>query len=243
MLRCLVIDDERIAREGLLEFIKQFDFLDPVGEYANALDALTLIRNKEIDLIFLDIEMPGIKGIRFAELLVALPVLVVFTTAYADYALSSYKVNAIDYLLKPIFFEDFEQAVWKAKSWHERLYPPASVPHLYFREGGLEHRIVVGDIMYAKSLQNYVQLFLTDKRVLTVHLTLKALLDLLPAPQFIQLHRSYVVQEACITALDGQYVYVQDTALPIARDRKHAVAQLLAQGTPPVRGPLDSPLP
>jgi DNA-binding LytR/AlgR family response regulator len=231
MLRCLVIDDERIAREGLLEFIKQFDFLYPVGDYANALDALPLIKNKEIDLLFLDIEMPGIKGIRFAELVVDIPVLVIFTTAYADYALPGYKVNAIDYLLKPIFFEDFEKAVWKAKTWHERLYPPASVPYLFFKEDGIVHRVIVGDIMYVKSLQNYVQLFLTDKRVLTVHKTLKALLDLLPANKFIQLHRSYIVQEEYITALDGQFAYVQATALPIARERKHLVAQLLAQRT------------
>jgi DNA-binding LytR/AlgR family response regulator len=231
MLRCLVIDDERIAREGLLEFIKRFDFLDPVGDYANALDALSLIRNKEIDLIFLDIEMPSIKGIRFAEMIVDIPVLVIFTTAYADYALPGYKVSAIDYLLKPIFFEDFEKAVWKARTWHERMSPPASVPYLFFKEDGLVHRIAIGDIMYVKSLQNYVQLFLMDKRVLTVHKTMKALVDLLPATKFIQIHRSYIVQKEYIMAIDGQFAYVHDTALPIARERKYLIAQLLAQRT------------
>ncbi|UOQ71598.1 LytR/AlgR family response regulator transcription factor [Hymenobacter cellulosilyticus] len=134
MLRCLVIDDERIAREGLLEFIKRFDYLHPVGDYANALDALPLIRNKEIDLLFLDIEMPGIKGIRFAELIVDMPVLVIFTTAYADYALSSYKGNTIDYLLKPIFLEDFEKAVSKARTWHERLFPRQAHPTCFLKK-------------------------------------------------------------------------------------------------------------
>lgn len=229
MLRCVVIDDERIAREGLLAFIQQFDFLQAVGDYANALEALVLIRQQQVDLVFLDIEMPGIQGLRFAELLVDLPVLVIFTTAYADYALQGYQVNALGYLLKPIFFADFAQAVQKARRWQQRLTPAGPADYLFVRHDGVEHRVVIRNILYAKSLQNYVQLFLRDARVLTVHLTLKALLDQLPGEAFVQVHRSYLVQQACITALDGYFVYVQTTALPIARERRHAVAQFLAR--------------
>ncbi|MBO2009298.1 LytR/AlgR family response regulator transcription factor [Hymenobacter negativus] len=230
MLRCLVIDDERIAREGLLEFVKQFDFLHPVGDYANALASIDLIKNKEVDLIFLDIEMPGIKGIKFAEMIGDLPVMVIFTTAYPEYALKGYKVNAIGYLLKPIFFEDFEKAVLKAKKWHELMHTDdGESEYLFFKENGVSHRIVVEDIMYVKSLQNYVQLFLKDKRVVIVHNTLKAVQELLPAKKFIQLHRSYLVQKACITSIDGQFAHVHSTALPIARDRKQLLAELLTQ--------------
>ncbi|MFD1470437.1 LytR/AlgR family response regulator transcription factor [Hymenobacter caeli] len=230
MLRCLVIDDERIAREGLLEFIKQFDFLGVVGDYANALESLDLIRNKEVDLIFLDIEMPGIKGIRFAEMIGDLPVMIIFTTAYAEYALKGYKVNAIGYLLKPIFFEDFEKAVLKAKTWHELRHAEDSASeYLFFRENAVSHRIVITDIVYVKSLQNYVQLFLKDKRVVIVHTTLKAIQELLPAQKFIQLHRSYLAQKACITSVDGQFAHVPSAALPIARDRKQLLAELLTQ--------------
>lgn len=172
--------------------------------------------------------MPGIRGLAFAELLVELPVLIIFTTAYAEYALPGYKVNAIDYLLKPIFFEDFAQAVHKARHWQARRGPAADEsPYLFFKDDGLAHRVAPEDIVYARSLQNYVQLFLKDQRVLTVHQTLKALLQMLPAGKFVQLHRSYVVQMACLTAFDGQFAYVHSTALPIARDRKHLVAQLL----------------
>ena len=230
MLRCLVIDDERIAREGLLEFVKQFNFLEPVGDYATALEALDLIGNKEVDLLFLDIEMPGVKGIRFAEMISSLPVMIIFTTAYPDYALEGYKVNAIDYLLKPIFFADFEKAVLKAQKWHALLHPESDESaYLFFKENGVSHRIVIDDIMYVKSLQNYVQLFLKDKRTLIVHKTLKAVQDLLPAKKFVQLHRSYLVQTACISSVDGQFAYIQATALPIARERKPLLAELLTQ--------------
>lgn len=230
MLRCLIIDDERIAREGLLAFVKQFDFLDPVGDYANALDCLELIRNKQIDLLFLDIEMPYIKGIKFAELIRELPVMIIFTTAYAEYALQGYKVNAIDYLLKPIFFDDFEKAVLKAKQWYDlRDSGGSEAKYIFFKENGVSHRISVPDIMYIKSLQNYVQLFLKDKRVIIVHKTLKAMQDVLPAELFIQTHRSYLVQQECITSIDGQFVHIDATALPIARERKHMLAALLAQ--------------
>lgn len=229
-MRCLVIDDERIAREGLLEFTKQFDFLQAVGDYANALESLDLIRNKEVDLIFLDIEMPGMKGIRFAELISDLPVMVIFTTAYAEHALKGYQVNAIGYLLKPIFFEDFEKAVLKAKKWHElRHVESGEVEYLFFKENGVSHRVVIEDIVYVKSLQNYVQLFLKDKRVIIVHTTLKAVQDLLPTNKFIQLHRSYLAQKACITSIDGHVAHVQFAALPIARDRKQLLVELLTQ--------------
>jgi DNA-binding LytR/AlgR family response regulator len=230
MIRCIVIDDERIARDGLLEFIKEFDFLVCVGDYSNPLQAVDLIRSKQVDLIFLDIEMPRIKGIPFAEMINDNATMIVFTTAYPEYALKGYKVNAIDYLLKPIFFDDFKGAVLKARDLFDRRFPAGESPQfVFFREDGVDHRVIVDDIVYISSLQNYVQVYLTDKRSLVVHKTLKSLQEMLPEEKFIQLHRSYLVQKQYIRAIDGLTAMVHDTPLPIARERKQSLLDVISR--------------
>jgi DNA-binding LytR/AlgR family response regulator len=230
MIRCIVIDDERIARDGLLEFIKEFDFLECVGDYANPLQAMELIRNKAVDLVFLDIEMPRIKGIQFAEMVNNNFTMIVFTTAYPEYALKGYKVNAIDYLLKPIFFEDFKKAVLKARSLFDMRYPESGdAQFIFFREDGVDHRVVIDDIAYISSLQNYVKVHLVDHRSIIVHQTLKGLQEILPGDKFIQIHRSYLVQKRCIASVDGLTAMVSNTPLPIARERKQALMDLITR--------------
>lgn len=225
-MRCIIIDDERIAREGLLEFVHAFDFLECLGTYANALQATELIQNKEVDLVFLDIEMPRIKGIHFAQMINNSSTMIVFTTAYPEYALQGYKVNAIDYLLKPVFFDDFSRAVLKAKGMYDLIYPESTTPQMiYFRENGVDHRVQIADILYINSLQNYVQVHLTDARTIIIHQTLKGLLDKLPADKFVQIHRSYVINKDHITAVDGLTVLIKDAPLPIARERKQALME------------------
>ncbi|MDJ1499465.1 LytTR family DNA-binding domain-containing protein [Xanthocytophaga agilis] len=226
MIRCIVIDDERIAREGLLEFIKAFDFLECVGDYANPFQAMDLIKNKEVDLIFLDIEMPRIKGIQFAELVNNDTTMIIFTTAYSEYALKGYKVNAIEYLLKPVFLEDFTKAVHKAKRLYELMYPQDS-QFIFFREDGVDHRVHIDEITYVKSLQNYVQVYFRDNRHMIVHKTLKSLQETLPAEKFIQIHRSYLVQSKYIASINGLTAMVNNTSLPIARERKQLLLSLL----------------
>ena len=116
-MKCIVVDDERIAREGLNQFIKEFDFLEPVGNYSNAHVAMNKLQKDPVDLIFLDIQMPFLSGMDFAEMLKPAETMIIFTTAHPEFALKGYKVNAIDYFLKSIFFEDFKVAVKKRKSY------------------------------------------------------------------------------------------------------------------------------
>ena len=230
MIRCIVIDDERIARDGLLEFIKAFDFLECVGDYSNPLQAVDSIRNKQVDLIFLDIEMPRIKGIPFAEMINNNATMIVFTTAYPEYALKGYKVNAIDYLLKPIFFDDFKRTVIKARGLFEMRFPAEdNSQFVFFREDGVDHRVIIDDIVYISSLQNYVQVHLVDKRSIVVHKTLKSMQEMLPEEKFIQPHRSYLVQKRYIRAIDGLTAMVHDTPLPIARERKQMLLDLITK--------------
>jgi len=227
MMRAIIIDDERIAREGLLGFIKEFDFIECVGDYANALHAIDLVTNREVDLIFLDIDMPRIKGIQFAEMVNNASTMIIFTTAYSEYPLEGYKVNTIDYLLKPIFFEDFEKAVLKAKGMYDLMYPDCAGPKsLFFRENGLDRRVLLDDIIYIKSLQNYVQIHLKGQRNIIVHQTLKSVMEILPH-EFVQVHRSFVVKTQYIQSVDGFSVVLSDTVLPIARERKTYLMELL----------------
>lgn len=214
-----------------MEFIKEFDFLECVGDYSNPLQAVDLIRQKQVDLIFLDIEMPRIKGIPFAEMINDNAVMIVFTTAHPEYALKGYKVNAIDYLLKPIFFDDFKRAVMKARELFDMRFPASeSAQFVFFRENGVDHRVMVDDIVYISSLQNYVQVHLADKRSMVVHKTLKSVQEVLPEEKFIQLHRSYLVQKRYVRAIDGLNALVHDTTLPIARERKQALLDLITKG-------------
>ncbi|MDV3709454.1 DNA-binding response regulator [Elizabethkingia anophelis] len=227
-MRIIIIDDERIAREGLLEFSKAFDFIECVGDFANAFHAKELVVNKEVDLMFLDIDMPHIKGIQFAEMVNNSSTMIVFTTAHPEYALNGYKVNTIDYLLKPIFFEDFKKAVLKAKGMYDLIYPDSDGPKsLFFRENGADRRILLDDILYIKSMQNYVQIYLDGQRNIIVHQTLKNVLEMLPTGSFIQIHRSYVVQIRFILSIDGNSVVLPDAILPIARERKSYLLELL----------------
>jgi DNA-binding LytR/AlgR family response regulator len=232
MMRCVIIDDEPIAREGLRDFVNEFDFLYCLGEYANANEAVELIRNKEVDLIFLDIEMPRINGIKFAELVDNGTTMIIFTTAYPQYALNGYKTNTVGYLLKPIFFDEFKQAVLKAKSLYDLIHPASTEKKsVFFKENGTEHRVFIDDILFVKSLQNYVQLYLKDSRNIVIHKTLKAVQELLPAEQFIQIHRSYVVQAKCIASVDGHTARLPSSSLPIARERKAALMELLTKSS------------
>ncbi|MCD0465019.1 LytTR family DNA-binding domain-containing protein [Flavobacterium sp. ENC] len=225
-MKCIVIDDERIAREGLESFISEFDFLSNVGVFANAHLALEKLKTETVDLIFLDIEMPLLNGLEFAKLITDKPSMIIFTTAYSEYALKGYKVNAVDYLLKPIFFEDFKSAVLKAKKMYDLMYQQelTSKP-LFFKENGITVKIQPTQIMYIRSMQNYIEIYAENSKKSIIHQTLKSIADQLPTENFLQIHRSYIVNTKYITHIDGFRLSLKNTILPIARNRKNIVME------------------
>ncbi len=223
-MKCIVVDDERIAREGLNEFIKELDFLEPVGNYANAHLALNKLRKDPVDLIFLDIQMPFLSGMDFAKTLKDLGVMIIFTTAHPEFALKGYKVNAIDYLLKPIFFEDFKIAVNKVKKLYELMYDkerPSSP--LLFKENGMLYKIYPYHIIYISALQNYIEIYRDNEDKMIVHQTLKNILEELPEQEFLQIHKSYIVNLKYFKSIQDSKIFLQDIELPIARSRKSYV--------------------
>ncbi|WP_300485140.1 LytTR family DNA-binding domain-containing protein [Flavobacterium sp.] len=226
-MKCIVIDDERIAREGLSEFIKEFDFLENRGCFSNAHLALEKLNTEIIDLIFLDIQMPLLNGMEFAKRITDKSPMIIFTTAYSEFALEGYKVNTVDYLVKPIFFEDFKDAVSKAKKMYDlmRKQEDTSKP-LFFKENGVLIKVHPKNILYIQSMQNYIEIHLENSKRLIIHHTLKKILDQLPTEDFLQIHKSYIVNSKQISRIDGATLYIKDIALPISRNRKAEVLKI-----------------
>jgi DNA-binding LytR/AlgR family response regulator len=227
-MKCIVIDDERIAREGLMEFIKEFDFLENIGSYSNAHLALEKLKTETVDLIFLDIQMPFMNGLEFAQIIRDNASLIIFTTAFSEYALKGYKVNAVDYLLKPIFFDDFKASVYKAKKMFDLMHQKENVSKpLYFKENGIIIKVLPAQITHIQSLQNYVELHFENRKKVILHQTLKGILDLLPEEKFLQIHKSYIVNLNHISHLDGTTLYIGEICLPIARSRREEILRTI----------------
>ncbi|MFH6943526.1 LytR/AlgR family response regulator transcription factor [Flavobacterium aquidurense] len=223
-MKCIVIDDERIAREGLREFIKKFDFLENRGCFSNAHLALEKLKTEAIDLIFLDIQMPLLNGLEFAKMITDKQSMIIFTTAYSEFALKGYKVNAVDYLLKPIFFEDFKASVSKAKKIFDLMFQQESIlKPLFFKENSVLVKVPPMQILYIQSMQNYIEIHLENCKRIIVHHTLKNILDELPKDIFLQIHKSYIVNTKYITHIDGVTIYLNEICLPIARNRREDV--------------------
>jgi len=229
-MKCIVIDDERIAREGLNEFIKQIDFLENMGSFSNAYSALEKLKTETIDLIFLDIQMPMINGLEFAKMIADTSSIIIFTTAFSEYALKGYKVNAVDYLLKPIFFEDFKAAVFKAKKMYDLIHlKETNERPLFFKENGIISKVQPMQITYIQGLQNYIEVHLENRKRVIIHRTLKSILNQLPKESFLQIHKSYIVNTKYMTHIDGAILYLKDIGLPIARSRREELLNAFTQ--------------
>ncbi|BAP29500.1 two component system response regulator [Chryseobacterium sp. StRB126] len=228
-MKCLIVDDEPLARFHLKELADQIDFVSVVGTCATALEADTKVKESEIDLIFLDINMPYLNGIDFLEQLEN-PPLCIFTTAYSEYALEGFRLQIVDYLLKPIAFNRFYQAVNKAQQQfiiNEKLKKntPLDDPFLYVRQSDSFIKVSWVDILYIESMQNYTKLHFKDKS-LVIHQTMKAIEESLPSEHFFRIHKSFLINIIHIDMISGGRLFINKTELPISRTRKE---ELLTQ--------------
>ncbi len=219
-IRCIIIEDERIAREGIADYISRFDFLTLAGSFDNATEGLTYIHETRPDLLFLDIHMPGMNGLELAHQLTGHDTMIIFTTAYSEYALEGYQVNSVGYLVKPVFFEDFEKAVLKARTFFERKHP-AGKTWLHIKADNEDLKICTDDILYVKSLQNYVVIQLVQKSIITL-LTLKKISTLLP-DHFVQVHRSYLINMEKADKISGYEIQVGAHRIPVSQRMKNDV--------------------
>jgi len=219
-IRCLIIDDEELARGLIASYIAKVNFLELVGEFDNPISALEQLKNTHIDLIFLDIQMPDLKGTDFAKM-IPNDTAVIFTTAYSEYALKGFELNALDYLLKPINFNRFLQAVNKFKPTH-----PLSNNTITVKSGYDLYKVVYDDILYIESASEYV-IYHTEKRKIMSYQTLKSVVDQLPDSLFMRVHRSFIVNTQKVRALKGRELLVSENKIPVSERYYELVKKML----------------
>jgi DNA-binding LytR/AlgR family response regulator len=229
-LRCIIIDDEPIARKILREFTEKIPYLELQGQFENAMQARAFLQNNGVDLLFLDIEMPKRSGIEFLQEIGIRP-LVILTTAFPQYALAGYELDIIDYLLKPFAFSRFQKAVqkaWDFRQMKEAVSPGGAHTFIFVRSERRIEKIDLKDILYIESLGNYAGIYTETKKIMA-YLTLKSLESQLPPTEFIKVHQSYLVNFSRITAVEGNELRLDQKVLPIGRNYKDAVMAVIQQ--------------
>lgn len=219
-MNCIIVDDEPLAREAVKLLINEIPFFHLEGCFNNASSAAKYMNENLVDLVFLDIQMPGITGIEFAGK-ISKRTLIIFTTAYSEYALDSYEVDAIDYLIKPIHPARFKKAADKAFAYHSLLLREekenigtAADEYFFVKSDRKFFKVNFEDILFVEGLKDYVILQLNDRRIIT-HKSLKAIYDLLPKNLFLRVSKSYIVNTAQIEAFDNNDIFIGNYEIAI----------------------------
>ncbi len=233
-ITCLIVDDEPLARNLLKEYVGKVSYLELKGLCSNALEAMEFLRQQPVDLLFLDIQMPDVTGISFLRAVQKKP-MVIFTTAYSEYALESYDLDVVDYLLKPITLERFLRAVEKASqrtvngqisSPLEKTSPIEPTSFIFVKDGTKLVKVNWGDILYIEGLKDYVTIHTRDHKIVTLQ-RLKVLETQLPADKFIRIHNSYIVALNAIEVIYKNEVQVGKALLPISDSYKKAFREFV----------------
>lgn len=227
ILRCALIDDEPLALTLLESYVNKTPFLQLAGKYSSAVQAMDELPGKEIDLLFLDIQMPELNGLEFSKM-VDSHTRIVFTTAFSQYAIDGYRVNALDYLLKPISYVDFLQAANKALQWFELVQKPEEVDSIFVKSDYKLVQIELKKILYIEGLKDYVKIYTEDasKPILSL-MSMKAMEELLPSARFMRVHRSFIVQKDKIRIIDRGRIVFDKTYIPVSDSYKQTFQSFL----------------
>lgn len=222
VIKCLVVDDEPLAVEGLVDYIEETDFLITAATARNAVQGMQILSEQKIDLLFLDIHMPKMSGIEMLKQLKNPPE-VIFTTAHREYALDGFELDCVDYLLKPISFPRFLRAVNKVKT---KIADSASGPlesaHFYVKENGIFVKINYDDILYVEGVKDYIFIHTEQKRRM-VHMTMKSAEEQLGERGFMRVHRSFIVNPEKVSALEGFLLHIRDKKIPVSKSYRNQV--------------------
>lgn len=234
-IRCIAVDDEPIALDKLRSYIERIPYLELAGLCAGTYEAMQLLSSEKVDAMFIDINMPDMNGLEFVKALTD-PPLTVFTTAYAEYAVDSYSVRAVDYLLKPFGFADFQRAAGHLQKQYALLHPepvaqPASAPQepgvLYLKVDYRYVRVAVNEIMYIEGMNEYLKVHTSSADPFLTHTTFRQIKELLPE-NFIQVHRSYVVNMSYVREVERAVILMTDgTRITVSDGNKEAFMQYL----------------
>ena len=229
-MTCAIIDDEPLAATLLESYVKKTPFLEHCGTFSNAIEAMAALSKQPVGLLFLDIQMPELSGLEFAKLIPP-TTRIVFTTAFSQYAIEGYKVRAFDYLLKPIAYPDFlataQRAATETTAPSETTSETTTAEQSIFVKSDYKLlRIDFDDILYIEGLKDYVKIYLASAPRPVLSLTaMKTLEDHLPADRFLRIHRSYIANMACVTAVERSNILMGDKSLPISDTYKDKVLE------------------
>lgn len=220
-MNCIIVDDEPLARSEMRSLIAEISSMDVLGEFSNAPSALEFLKDNDVDLIFLDIEMPMVTGLEFAEMLPKKS-LIIFTTAYSQYALKSYELEAVDYLLKPIDPQRLEKAIDKAVLYTELLSKDTvkntvesnTADFLFIKAERRFYKISFSDIKFIEGLKDYVVIHTKQQKLITA-MNLKTIHQKISGETFIRLSKSYVVNMNFIDSFDNHNIYIEDSEIPL----------------------------
>ena len=232
MIRCIIVEDEVLAQNVIQSHLKKVSNFELLAVCNNAVEAAAVLNEQEVDLIFLDIQLPGMTGLHFLQSLPD-PPLVVLTTAYAEYALESYEFNVIDYLLKPISFERFSRAINKINEG--RLYSGIAkeqdntvADHIFIKANNKFFKVNFTEIIYVEGMKDYLRIHTPDYTLVT-HQTMNDFQKILPARQFIRVHRSYIIAIAHIKSVYGNSVELAKQTIPIGINYKENVMAFIGK--------------
>jgi len=225
-LKCIIIDDEPVARKLLREFIEEIDYLELAAEAENPLRAMQWLNGNDIGLVFLDINMPKINGIEFLKS-AKTNASIIITTAYAEHAAEAFGLDVIDYLVKPIAFDRFLKACNKAKEIRELKSTPQAhanktSDHFFIKCNNQIEKVFYNDLVYAEAMLNYVMLYTTSKKMM-VYVTIKSLEEQLPADNFIKVHKSFIVNISKIKSIEGNILDIGNQKIAISQSLREKV--------------------
>lgn len=232
-IQCLLIDDESPALKVLSRYISDIGNMEIVGQCRNAIEALSVLQEKKVDVIFLDIKMPRILGTDFLKNL-SHPPQVIFVTAYREYAVDGFELDALDYLVKPVSFERFLKAVSKLSRFFGNETTVKATPNIlpaeafvYLKVDRDMKKVFINDILYIESCKDYVKIFLNNSKKLMVKQTITAMENLLSDQKFLRIHRSYLISLECISSYNSLSVQLGSVEIPIGRLYKQSVMDRL----------------
>lgn len=228
-ITCAIIDDEPLAAGLLKSYVEKTPFLQLIGSYGSAIEAMKELRTNPAQLLFLDIQMPELSGIEFAKI-IPNTTKIVFTTAFQQYAIEGYKVNALDYLMKPISYDDFLTAANKALDWFtiaqkQEVY--ARDRFMFIKSDYKLIRVSLDDLLYIEGLKDYVRFYMADGTRIMSLMNMKELDDYLPHPEFLRTHRSFIVHMPLAQQIDRFRIVFGDQFIPVSDSYKEEVQEYL----------------
>jgi len=228
-ITCAIIDDEPLAAGLLKSYVEKTPFLQLIGSYGSAIEAMKELRANPAQLLFLDIQMPELSGIEFAKI-IPNTTKIVFTTAFQQYAIEGYKVNALDYLMKPISYDDFLTAANKALDWFsiaqkQEVY--ARDRFMFIKSDYKLIRVSLDDLLYIEGLKDYVRFYMADGTRIMSLMNMKKLDDYLPHPEFLRTHRSFIVHMPLAQQIDRFRIVFGDQFIPVSDSYKEEVQEYL----------------